>query len=217
MKKSVEAGREHLPCGMISQKMFQINHSKALIIAYLNMRGGLKKFTFCQTDISNRTNIGKTVARQYLQELVAEGVLNRRGKSFYKLNHQKMEELYYVAESEPDFKVSESDTHLSENDTDLSESDTKVSESDGIHSSKLDSSKLNTRSLESSGLDTVEKQAHKPSEIVQELLSKSPKEQVEWLGRVDARTEANRTMEKDLRAGKDVLMTPEFEDYFANQ
>jgi hypothetical protein len=48
--------------------------------------------------------------------------------------------------------------------------------------------------------------------VVEEFLSKSPREQVEWLDDI----EANRTMRKDLKAGKDVRWTKEFEDYFAN-
>jgi uncharacterized protein YdeI (YjbR/CyaY-like superfamily) len=52
----------------------------------------------------------------------------------------------------------------------------------------------------------------KPSPVVEEFLSKSPKEQVEWLDSV----EANKTMLKDLKAGKDVKWTKTFEDYFAN-
>ena len=49
-------------------------------------------------------------------------------------------------------------------------------------------------------------------EIVEELLSKSPKEQVEWLDAV----EANKTTERDLKAGKDVKWTNASVDYFAN-
>jgi len=40
----------------------------------------------------------------------------------------------------------------------------------------------------------------------------SPKEQLEWLADV----EANKTMEEDLRAGKDVRMTAKFAEYFGN-
>jgi hypothetical protein len=166
---------------MVSLKMFQINHSKALIIAYLDLRSGLKfkNFIFNVTDISNQTNIGKTVVRQYMKELVAEGVLNKKGKALYKLNRQKMKELYYqVSESdaeeseidanlseseaatlesgisESDFNVSESDTDTSETDANVSESDTKVSESDTIHSSNLDSRKLHSSELHTSRLDS---------------------------------------------------------------
>lgn len=200
MKITTEAGRDRLPCGMVSLTMFKINHSKAFIIAYLNLRGGLKNYTFNQTDISKQTTVGKTVVRQYLKELVAEGVLNRKGKSFYKLDRQKMEELYYSA-------VSESDMDVSESDTDISESDTQVSESDAIHSNNL-----NSRKLESSSLDTSENKAPELPAIAKEFLSKSSQEQTAWLDRI----EANKTMEKDLRSGKDVLMTTKFEEFFAN-
>jgi hypothetical protein len=201
MKNTTESSRDRLPCGMVSLRMFKINHSKALIIAYLNMRGGLRSYTFNQTDISNQTNVGKTVVRQYLKELVAEGVLNRKGKSFYKLDRQKMEELYYSAD------VSESDMHVSENDTDVSESDSEVSESDAIHSSNL-----NSRKLESSNLDTSKRKASELPSAVKEFLNLSPKEQVAWLDRI----EANKTLEKDLRSGKDVPMTAKFVEDFAN-
>ena len=155
MKKTTEAGRKRMPSGLVSLKMFHIPHSKALIIAYLNMRDGLKKFTFNQTDISNQTNIGKTVVRQYMKELVSEEVLNRKGKSFYKVNRQRMNELYYEA-TESDLNVSESDMDASESDTVISESDTEVSESDAIHSSNLNTIKLESNSLESSKLNTSE-------------------------------------------------------------
>jgi hypothetical protein len=151
MKKTTESGRDRLPCGMVSLTMFKINHSKALIIAYLNLRGGLNKYTFNWRDISNQTNIGETVVRQCLKELVAEGVLNRMGKSFYKLNHQKMIELYYQT-SDSDACVSESEVDASENDANVSESDTKVSESDAIHSSILDSRKLDSSYLDTSDI-----------------------------------------------------------------
>jgi hypothetical protein len=154
MKNSNEAVSKRLSCGMVSLKMFKINHSKALIIAYLNLRGGLKKYTFNVSDISKQTDIGKTVVRQYLKELVAEGVLNRKGMSFYKLNRQKMEELYYLDVSESDLEVSETDNDLSETDTKVSESDTDVSESDSIHSSNLHSRILNSKKLDSSKLNT---------------------------------------------------------------
>ena len=52
----------------------------------------------------------------------------------------------------------------------------------------------------------------KPSAIVTEFLSKSLKEQKEWLADI----EANRTMLQDLKAGKEVRWTNDFEDYFAN-
>lgn len=212
MKNATETGRERLPCGMVSLKMFQIPHSKALIIAYLNLRGGLKKFTFNQTDISKQTNIGKTVVRQHLKELVAEGVLNRKGKSFYKLNRQKMEEIYYYGVSDSDSNVSESDMEVSESDTNVSESDTKVSESDAIHSSSLDSSNLDSKKLDSSKIDTSEKELHKLPPNAERLLSLPIKEQLAWLDRI----EANQTLEKDLRSGKEVLMTSEFAETFAN-
>jgi hypothetical protein len=127
---------------MVSLKMFQIPHSEALIIAYLDLRSGPKfqRYLFNATDVSNQTNIGKTVVRQNLKELVAEGVLKRKGKSFYQLNRQQMEQTYYR-------HVSESDTDLSEVDTDVSESDTEVSESDSIHSSNLHSRKLDSSKL----------------------------------------------------------------------
>ncbi len=155
MKTTTKPNGEHLPCGMISLKMFQIPHSKALIIAYLNLRGGLKKYTFNRRDISNQTNIGRTVVNECLKELVAEGVLNRKGKSFYKLNRQRMEELYYVNDgSDSDFNGSESDMDGSENGLDRSESDTNVSESDTIHSSDLHSSNLDSSELHTSRLDS---------------------------------------------------------------
>jgi predicted transcriptional regulator len=200
MKTTTKTGGDRIPCGMVSLKMFQMNHSKALIIAYLNLRGGLKKYTFNQTDISNQTNIGKTVVRQYMKELVDEGVLNRRGKSFYKLNRQKMEELYYC-------NVSDSDAYPSENDANVSESDTDASESVAIHSSDL-----NSRKLDSSKLHTKKNTVPQLPAIAEELLSKSSKEQVEWLDDV----EANKTLVRDLRNGKDVRWTKAFEDYFAN-
>ena len=199
MKNTAQTGRDRLPCGMVSLKMFQINHSKAMIIAYLDLRSGLKNYTFNQQDISNKTTIGKTGVRRCLKELTAEGVLSRKGKSFYKLNLERIKELYYEA-SESDFNVSFSDTDASKNDTD-------VSESDAIHSSKIKSSSLKTSELDSSEANAPELPA-----IVKELLSKSPKEQAAWLARIDA----NKTMENDLRSGKDVMMTAQFEDNFAN-
>src|SRR5437762_2446529 len=120
MKKTVRKVGERFECGMVSLKMFQIPHSKALIIAYLNLRGGIRKYTFNQTDISNQTNTGKTVVRQYVKELVHEGVLIRKGKSFYKLDRQRMEKLYYEV-SESDLNVSDSDACSSENDANESE------------------------------------------------------------------------------------------------
>ena len=191
---------------MVSLKMFQINHSKALIIAYLDLRGGLKKYTFNWRDISNQTNIGRTVVNHYLNELVAEGVLNRKGKSFYKLNRQKMEELYYAKDgSDSDFNRSESNINGSENDPNRSESDP-------IHSSNLNSRILESSSLDSRKLDTSGSKEPELPAIVKELLSRSPKEQVEWLDRI----EANKTMQDDLRTGKDVPMTAQFEEEFAN-
>ncbi len=150
MKTTSKAVGDRLPCGKVSLKMFQKNHSKALIIAYLDLRSGPKfpKYTFNQTDISNQTNIGLTVVRQYLKELVDEGVLIRKGKSFYKLDRQKMEALYYSV-SESDLNASDSDAYSPETDANPSESDTDASESDAIHSSNLHSSKLHTRELQS--------------------------------------------------------------------
>lgn len=213
MNKTTKAVGDRLPCGMVSLKMFQIPKSKALIIAYLNLRSRLPNFTFNQTDISNQTDIGKTVVRQYMKELENEGVLNRKGKghSFYKLNRQRMDELYYTV-SESDLIESDSDTGLSESDTDVSESDTDVSESDAIHSSKPNSRKSDSSDLHSSELDSKQTSVPKPSPVIEEFLSKSPKEQAEWLDAVDA----NRTMRGDLKAGKDVKWTNEFADHFAN-
>src|SRR5262245_22234149 len=146
MKTTSKAVGVRLPCGMVSLSMFHIPHSKALVIAYLNLRSGLKDYTFNQTDISNRTNLGLTVVRQWLKELTAEGVLNRKGKTFYKLDRQKMESLYYNA-SESDANESDSDAGPSEDDAIISESDAAPSESDAIHSSKLHSSKLHSNKL----------------------------------------------------------------------
>lgn len=47
---------------------------------------------------------------------------------------------------------------------------------------------------------------------VEKFLSKTPKEQNEWLDDV----EANKTLVRNLRNGKDVRWTKAFEDYFAN-
>ena len=166
MKQTTESGRDRLPRGMVSLKMFKINHSKALVIAYLNLRSGLNKYTFNQTDIINQTDIGRTVVRQCLKELVAEGVLNRKGVSFYKLNHEKLEELYYTQDrSENDPSRSDSDTDRSENDLSRSESDPNRSENGAIHSSVLDSSNLDSKSIDSSDLDTSEtKESEPPAE-----------------------------------------------------
>lgn len=211
--KSTNTTGKHLPSGMVSLKMFQINHSKALIIAYLNLRGGLKKYAFNVSDISKKTNIGKTVVRKKMKELEAEGVLNRSGLSFYKLNRQKLEELYYCGEvSEFDKGLSESDNKASENDTHVSETDNDASESDSIHSSNLDSIKLQTNKLDSSSLDSSEKQKTKLPECVVKFLEKSPKEQLALLDNI----EANKTMAKDLREGKEVRWTGNFVDQFAN-
>src|SRR5262245_42281728 len=128
MKTSSKAVGDRLPCGMVSLSMFQIPHSKALVIAYLNLRSGLKDYTFNQTDISNRTNLGLTVVRQWLKELTAEGVLNRKGKSFYELDSQKMESLYYNA-SDSDANESDSDAGPSEDEAIVSKSNTVTSES----------------------------------------------------------------------------------------
>ncbi|MGO8678531.1 MAG: winged helix-turn-helix transcriptional regulator [Limisphaerales bacterium] len=152
MTTTAQSGGVHLPCGMVSLKMFQIPHSKALIIAYLDLRKGLKRFLFNVADISKQTNISKTVVRQYLKELETEGVLKRNGKSFYQLNREEMENRYYYDVSESDADVSESDTHLSENDTNVSESDTDVSESDSVHSSNLHSSNLDSIKVDSKKL-----------------------------------------------------------------
>ena len=151
MTNTTKAVGDRLPCGMVSLKMFKIPHSKALIIAYLDLRSGprMKAYTFNATDISNQTNIGKTVVRQYLKELVAESVLKRKGKSFYQLDRHTMEESYYRHVSESDTDLSESDTNVSETDTNVSESDTDVSESDSIHSSNLHSRKLDSSKLHS--------------------------------------------------------------------
>ena len=195
---------------MISLKMFRIPHSKALIIAYLNLRGGLKKYTFNQTDISNQTNIGKTVVRQVLKELVAEGVLNRKRKSFYQLNRQKMEESYYChvsesdadeseidaylteseaavlesAISESDFNVSESDKDVSENDTNVSESDTKVSESDTkvSESDAIHSSNLDSRKIHSSGLH---------SSRLDSSEAETPGTEIDWVKELQAAMRSN--------------------------
>lgn len=157
MKKTTRKVGARYEYGRVSLKMFQIPHSKALIIAYLDLRSGLKKYTFNQTDISNQSDIGKTVVRQYMKELENEGVLNRKGKgqSFYKLNRQRMEELYYTV-SESDLIELDSDACLSENDTEVSESDSDVSESDAIHSSSLHSIKLDSKKLDPSKLHTNE-------------------------------------------------------------
>jgi hypothetical protein len=55
-------------------------------------------------------------------------------------------------------------------------------------------------------------QAAPKRSAVEEFLSKTPKEQNEWLDDV----EANKTLVRDLRNGNDVRWTKAFEDYFAN-
>ena len=164
MKTTAKTGGDRLPCGMVSLKMFHIPHSKALIIAYLNLRSGLKNYTFNQTDISNQTNIGKTVVRQCVNELADEGVLNRIGKSFYRLDRQKMESLYYNA-SDSDLNASESDACSSETDANPSESDTDASESDAIHSSSLHSRESDSSELHSRGLHHTATTAAQVSEL----------------------------------------------------
>ncbi len=54
--------------------------------------------------------------------------------------------------------------------------------------------------------------APKHSPVIEEFLSKSPREQVEWLDAI----EADKTMPEDLRAGKDVKWTKAFAEHFAN-
>lgn len=170
MKNSSKAVSDRLPCGMVSLKMFHVPHSKALIIAYLDLRSGLKNYTFNQTDISNQTNIGLTVVRQYVKELASEGVLNRKGKSFYKLDRQKMESLYYNA-SESDAKKSATP---SENDAKTSESDAAASESDAIHSSNLHSRKLHQTETAASEAPELKEEIPTVSGVAIEPLEKVP-------------------------------------------
>jgi hypothetical protein len=55
----------------------------------------------------------------------------------------------------------------------------------------------------------------KQSAVVAEFLSKSPREQVAWLDAADARKSLAKDL-KDLKAGKDVAMTPALAEEFAN-
>ena len=122
----------------------------------------MKGYTFNKSDISNQTDIGEHRCSPVFERAGFRRSPDRKGKSFYKLNHQRMEELYYTV-SESDLKASESDVRLSESDTDVSESDSDVSESDAIHSRKLHSRKIDSSDLDSSKLNTTVNLAVHPS------------------------------------------------------
>ena len=106
------------PYGRISEEMFKLNPSKAIIIAYMDMRKGIPGWLICVGDIVKTTGFGETQVRKVVKEVLSEGGLKRLGNSFYKVVLPQFNELYYTE------KVSLTDTKVSLTDTKVSLTDT---------------------------------------------------------------------------------------------
>ena len=95
MKNNTETTSEYQNYGRISLSMMQLPTEQIKIIAYLDMRKGVKHWSVCSGDIQKTTGLGKNFISRHLKILVEQGVITRIGYSFYKINVEKLDQMYY--------------------------------------------------------------------------------------------------------------------------
>lgn len=198
-----------------------------VIVAYISTRANIEalEWELVAADIVNMWGLPKATVSKVLKQLESQGAIKVAGwrkqarnfpSKIYRIDRSELEKVMNppaVAVHPGNRRGSSSEPHQFIRGT------APVPPVNLEEEVKEEINKKSLEEEEKSGAGDSECQSvEKPSAAISKrtavdtFLSKSPKEQVAWLDRI----EANKTMEKDLRSGKDVLMTTKFEEFFAN-